>query len=82
MLRSKAGFEYVSGFSHSSVQIGNGVMLVPVSSKTSYATSAIASVVGSNRWRSPRNNTAKSASLSGRYVPRARLPYRTAPAMS
>jgi hypothetical protein len=38
------------------LQIGNGAMLTAVSSNTSYATSAIASVVGSSRWRSPRSN--------------------------
>lgn len=35
MLRNRVGFVWISGCSHSSIQIGSGVMLTPVSSSTS-----------------------------------------------
>ena len=35
MLRNRVGFVCISGCSHSSIQIGSGVMLTPVSSSTS-----------------------------------------------
>lgn len=77
MFSIRRGLLNVSGCSHSFSQRGSASIRTAVSSKTSNAMAAIRRASGTRRPDGRRSTMATSASLSRRWVPRARLPNRT-----